>query len=64
MASASRFCEVSEDEIKCLLESAIPEKTKNVLCKVFLLKQLDYSLSNTKQKRRIKAALPSKRSFL
>ena len=44
MASASRFCEVSEDEIDCLLESAIPEKTKNVLCKVFLLKQLDYSL--------------------
>ena len=33
MASASRFCEVSEDEIECLLESAIPEKTKNVLCK-------------------------------
>ena len=45
MASASRFCEVSEDDIECLLESAIPEKTKNVLCKVFLLKQLDYSLS-------------------
>ena len=45
MASVSRFCEVSEDEIECLLESAIPEKTKNVLCKVFLLKQLDYSLS-------------------
>ena len=39
MASASRFCEVSKDEIECLLESAVPEKTKNVL-----LKQLDYEL--------------------
>ena len=45
MASTSRFCEVSKDEIECLLESAIPKKMKNVLCKVFLLKQLDYSLS-------------------
>ena len=51
MASASRFCEVSEDEIESLLESAIPEKTKSVLYKmcslqnVFLLKQLNYSLS-------------------
>ena len=44
MTSASRFCEVSEDKIDCLLESAIAEKTKNVLCKVFLLKQLDYEL--------------------
>ena len=34
MASASHFCEVSEDEIKCLLESAVAEKMKNVLCKV------------------------------
>ena len=34
MASASGFCEVSEDEIECLLESAISEKTKNILCKV------------------------------
>ena len=34
MASASRFREVSEDEIECLLESAIPENRKNVLCKV------------------------------
>ena len=34
MASASRFCEVSEDEIECLLESAILEKTENVLWKV------------------------------
>ena len=47
MASASCFCEVSEDEIECLLESAIPEKTKNVLCKVFLLKQLDYELETS-----------------
>ena len=41
MASASRFCKVSKDEVECLLESAVPEKAKNVLCKVFLLKQLD-----------------------
>ena len=34
MASASWFCEVSEDEIEFLLESAIPEKEKNVLSKV------------------------------
>ena len=44
MAFTSRFCEVSEDKIDCLLESAIPEKMKNVHCKVFLLKQLDYEL--------------------
>ena len=44
MASTSRFCEVSKDEIECLLESAVPEKTKNVLCKMSLLKQLDYEL--------------------
>ena len=34
MVSASRFFEVSEDEIEYLLESATPEKTKNVSCKV------------------------------
>ena len=44
MASAYCFCEVSEDKIDCILESVMPEKTKNVLCKVFLLKQLDYEL--------------------
>ena len=28
MASGSRFSDVSEDELGCLLENAIPEKTK------------------------------------
>ena len=28
MASGSRFSDVSEDELDCLLENAIPEKTK------------------------------------
>ena len=28
MASGSRFSDVSEDELGCLLEKAIPEKTK------------------------------------
>ena len=33
MVSASRFCEVSEDEIECLLESVIPEKVKMFFAK-------------------------------
>ena len=46
MASSSHFCEVSEDKIEWLLESAIlRDDEKCSLQSLFLLKQLDYSLS-------------------